>query len=976
MTPERWQRIKDLFEQAAELQDDERAAFLSRECGGDADLRVEVEALIKSDEQDGTLLDTPVADVLEGILAAEAATPAAGRRFGPYRVEREIGRGGMAVIYTAVRDDDQYRKQVAIKLIKRGMDTDAMVARFRRERQILANLEHPSIARLLDGGVSDDGLPYLVMEHIEGLPIDAYCDRYGLSTDERLRLFRTVCAAVHFAHRNLVVHRDLKPSNILVTEAGEPKLLDFGIAKLLTPDPGETQPATVAGVQPMTPEYASPEQVRGEPITTASDVYALGVLLYQLLTGRRPFRFGSRSPREIESVICKREPEKPSTVIALDPPALDLEAEAEPPASAPSDRAPAKLRRKLRGDLDNIVLKALKKEPERRYGSVEQLSEDLRRHLEGLPVIARADTFGYRTAKFVGRHAWGVAAALLIFLSLVAGIFATAWQARIARAERATSEEVSDFLVDLFETSRPDKALGETITARELLDRGAERIERELGDEPAVRARLMDSIGLAYSKLGLYDRAAGLLSEAVDLRRRTAGGEHPSVAVSMNHLGVVHTAQGRYPEAEQLLEDALALRREELGQEHELVAESLNDLGVLKYYRELYDQAEILLRQALELRREVHGAEHSEVAYVLNNLALVLYARDRYEEAEALSGEALAMHRKLLGDRHPDVAVTLNNLAEVLRAQESCQQAIGLFRQALELEIGLLGEEHPDVAITQSNLAGCLKDEGELDEAEELYRRSLELIRGTAGEHPQLAGSLNNLAGIFVARGDHAQAEAFFREALAVNREIHGGDHPDVAKNLSNLAITLERTGDHAAAEQCFREALEINGRLLGDEDPAVLANRKRLSEFLLRRGDLGAAEAEFRQLVALERQTLESPHRDLARSLLGLSRVLLAAGRPGEAEPAFRESLEMWRQWPDEWLMRAGTQSLLGGCLTELERYAESEPLLVESHAAFEEKRTASHPSTKRAVGRLIGLYEAWGRPEEAARYRARLAE
>ncbi|MEM7356684.1 MAG: serine/threonine-protein kinase, partial [Acidobacteriota bacterium] len=441
MTPERWQRLKEIFSQAAALPPEGREAFLAQSCGDDSAMRHEVESMLESDRETATLDDdNPIVRFLGHTLPSG---PFQERRFGSYRAVGEIGRGGMAVVYAAVRDDDQYHQQVAIKLIKRGMDTDAIIARFRQERQILAHLVHPNIARLLDGGLTEDGLPYLVMEHIEGLPIHLYCERNQLTTAERLQLFRTVCAAVHFAHQKLVVHRDLKPSNILVADDGEPKLLDFGIAKLLAPDSAiSALAATVEGRAPMTPEYASPEQVRGEPTSTSSDTYALGVLLYQLLTGQRPYRLERLSPQEMERAICEQEPDKPSTAIIRE------STEVSPASTGSGSKilspsrtgSSAKLRRELAGDLDNIVMMALQKLPERRYSSVDQLSEDIRRHLEGLPVLARQDTFAYRAGKFIRRHRWGVIAASLIFASLVAGIAATTWQARQASRQRTTAE--------------------------------------------------------------------------------------------------------------------------------------------------------------------------------------------------------------------------------------------------------------------------------------------------------------------------------------------------------------------------------------------------------------------------------------------------------------------------------------------------------------------------------------------------------
>ncbi len=985
MTPDRWQRVKELFDQAAAVDPSDRAAFLDLVCE-DSELKAEVASLLASDDQDVTLLERPVGEILGEILPAG---PATGRRFGPYRTVREIGRGGMAVVYAAVRDDDQYRKQVAIKLIKRGMDTDAIVARFLKERQILANLEHPNIARMLDGGMSEDGLPYLVMEYVEGVPIDRYCDQQVLSTEARLELFRAVCAAVQFAHQNLIVHRDLKPTNILVDTTGAPKLLDFGIAKLLAADRTLSTLVTVDGIRPMTPEYASPEQIRSQPITTASDTYALGALLYLLLTGHRPYRLHRRTQAEIELVVCEREPQKPSTVLERDTTlerATTRSEENESPetlaeaVSRSRGTSPQGLRRKLSGDLDNIVLMALQKAPEKRYGSVEQFSEDIRRYLEGMPVIARPDVLAYRASKFVRRHRWGVTAVLLIVLSLVTGIVATAWQARVAHSERVTAEEVSNFLVSLFENSRPDKALGETVTARELLDQGAQRIGREL-DDPKILAKLLDSIGLAYYKLGLYPEAAPRLEEALDLRLQTVGEGHLEVAASKSNLGELRVEQGLFRDAEKLHREALQIRQLRLGEEHELVADSLINLAVALYQQGRHDVAEPLLHRALEVCRQVFGEEHTKVAYVLNNLALVVYRKNRYEEAEKLSRQALAMNRRLLDEDHPGLAVNLNNLAEVLRAQGECEEAISLYEQVIELRIRVLGDRHPGLATSWNNLAGCLTDLRRYEEAERFYRSSLKLRRETLDDkHPAIAGSLNNLARIYFLRGQLDSAEEFYRQALKLHRDIHGDNHTAVATNLGNLATVREKRGDPEAAEQMYREALAINLGLLDDEDPAVLEQRHKLAYLLLNVGQLDEAESEFRAELAARRRSPESTgstSRDVAHALFGLARVLMAADRPDRAEPLFSESLEIFRRWPaEEWFMINGTESMLGNCLTALGRYQEAEPLLLGSYSRFKDRRGADHPSSRRALGRLLALYEAWGRPESAAHYREQARE
>jgi non-specific serine/threonine protein kinase/serine/threonine-protein kinase len=501
LTPESWRRVREILEQALEVAPERRSIYLEEVCAGDKALRREVEALIAADQQAGTgFLAGSAVEASTILTAAEELVSLTGTRIGPYQIVEEIGHGGMGTVYRAVRADDQYRKAVAIKVVRGGLGDEFRLHRFLAERQILANLDHANIARLLDGGATEDGRPYVVMEYVEGRPIDEYCDQGKLPVPERLKLFRTVCSAVAYAHQRLVIHRDIKPVNILVTKEGEPKLLDFGIAKILDPeDTGVDQTVTVMRL--MTPEYASPEQVRGEPITTASDVYSLGVVLYGLLTGRRPYGSASRVPRDIVQAVIETEPEKPSASVTR---AETVTAQA---VSETRDEIPEKLQRRLRGDLDNIVLKALRKEPERRYASVEQFSEDIRRHLEGLPVIARPDTFFYRSGKFVKRHKASVAAAITVVLTLIVGLAITVHETYIARAERAKAEQRFNDVRKLansllFEVHDAIQTLPGATPARKLIvDRALQYLDA-LAKEAKGDLSLQRELGAAYEKVG------------------------------------------------------------------------------------------------------------------------------------------------------------------------------------------------------------------------------------------------------------------------------------------------------------------------------------------------------------------------------------------------------------------------------------------------------------------------------------------
>src|SRR5213080_1766213 len=509
VTSERWKRVDAVFEQALELPQDQRAAFLQENCNSDAEVRREVESLLSSHERAGNFIDQPSLFFGDDTLRDNGSTLQAGELIGSYRIIREIGRGGMGAVYLAERADEQYKKQVAIKLIKRGMDTDSVLRHFRNERQILAGFDHPNIARLFDGGTTDNGLPYFVMEYVEGLPINEYCAAHKISLVERLKLFREVCAAVSYAHRHTVIHRDIKMSNILVTSDGTPKLLDFGIAKILQPGAGPEALMTMTGVRPMTPEYASPEQVRGEPVTTASDVYSLGIVLYELLVGRSPYRFTSRSPLDIAREITDTEPPRPSTVV-----------------SNKNQQSEISNQKLLRGDLDNIALMALRKEPERRYQSVEQLSDDIHRHLGNRPILARKDTVRYRAAKFVQRNKVAVAAALLLLASMVAGLIATTWQAHRATVEKARAEKRFNDVRHLahsvlFDYHDAVKNLPGATAVRERLVKDALAYLDSLNSEAASDPALQRELAAAYERVGdvrgeVYGASIGDMSGALD----------------------------------------------------------------------------------------------------------------------------------------------------------------------------------------------------------------------------------------------------------------------------------------------------------------------------------------------------------------------------------------------------------------------------------------------------------------------------
>ncbi len=732
MDPGLWRRVEEVFHAALERPAAERRRFLDEVCAGDPALRAEVEELLAAETgaREGW-----IEDAIRGALAlADGDAPAEEipAAIGPYRVLRPLGRGGLSDVYLAERTEEGVRVEVAVKVVRRGLDTRDVLARLRRERWILARLDHPNIARLIDGGSTESGAPYFVLEAIDGEPIDRYCESRQLEVAARLELFRAVCAAVAHAHRNLVLHRDLKPSNVLVTPEGVPKLLDFGIAKVLDPEHSEEAPPTrtEAGLRLFTPAYASPEQVRGLPLTTATDVYSLGVLLYRLLTGRSPYQVTGRHAEEVERAVWEADPPRPSAAVT------------DPRRS-----------RRLAGDLDTIVLKALRKEPERRYASAAELADDLRRHLAGLPVRARPDTAAYRLSTFVRRHrrALAAAAAGLVLAASLAGFHTVRLteERNRARVEAASKARVLEFLVSLFEESDPSRSRGRDLTAREILERGAARIGEGLGDEPEARATLLDVLGRVHQSLGLYDTAEDQLREGLRLRTAALGADHPEVAASLNNLGDLLYERGDTEEAERLVRNALEIRRAALGPDHETVAESLNDLAALALARGDVETAEDLLGQALALRRGLFGDDHPRTAASLRNLAAVLHQGERdFAAAEPLYREALAIQRRHLGGADPQVAVTLVNLARLLDESGDGAAAEPLYREALAIQRRVLGDGHPDVLWTMNNLGALLARLGRREEAERLYREALAAIPQGGGDPRITAALRENLAAL------------------------------------------------------------------------------------------------------------------------------------------------------------------------------------------------------------------------------------
>jgi serine/threonine-protein kinase len=960
---------EDLARQALERPTAERAAFLDAACAGDQELRGRVDAVLRTRATAFAYFDA-LGGELEAARLGELEALHEQVAIGPWRTVRLIGHGGMGTVFLAERADGQFDQRVALKLVRLGREGPDTERRFLAERRILARLQHPSIARLLDGGVTDGGRPYYVMEHVDGMPLGQHCDERRLDVSGRLSLFRDVCAAVQYAHRNLVVHRDLKPSNILVTADGTVKLLDFGIARVLGDEPEVPTQLTGIGTRLLTPAYAAPEQFRGESPTTATDVYALGVVLYELLSGHVPFPLRGRTSAEHERSVLEDTPEPPSVAVSRLPAGGD--GPVPETVAAARSTTPSRLVRILAGDLDTICLMALRKEPERRYASVDQLAEDLRRHAEGLPVLAHRDSAGYRVLKFTRRHRLGVAAAVLAAASLAGFVIAMAVQAARLARERDKAQRVAQLFVDLFEVSDPSQARGASVTARELLDRGAVQIEEGLTGEQEVQSALLQVLGRVYGRLGLYDRAHELLRRTLDQREKTLGPDHPDVAETLISLGDVLWEKGDYKGAEPVARRAVDLGRRLSGRRSDRLSRAQNLLGKTLLRQGRLADAESVLRESLALERKPAVVDPKGLAESLSNLAAVLAAKGVDAEAAPLLRESLALRRQALGGDHPLVAETLANLVSLLTRMGDYAAAEAMGREVVALYRKLFGE-HPRVATALNNLALVHFAKADYGAAEPLHREALALRRKVLpARHPDLAQSANNLGLLLQMTGRHAEAEALYREALDIRQEVFGPGHPMVVGSLNNLALLLQASGQYDPAQALFEQGLAALREKVGGEHPLVAISLTNLGMLALERGHPELAETLLRDSLTIRRKALRPEHPDLAYSLVGLGRTLVAGGRAVEAEAPLREGLALREKAlvpgaPET----AEARAALGMCLSALGRREDAERLLAAAYETLRARRGDGARETRETAHALAELYAAWGRPREAERHR-----
>jgi serine/threonine-protein kinase len=955
MDSQRWTKVRAILERALEQEGDQRAAWLARECGDDAQLRSEVESLLASEPGTRAFEPPTRSDVARAIEDRNL-----GRRVGPYVIERLLGAGGMGAVYLARRADADFEQRVALKLTKRGMDTDEVLAQFRRERALLAALRHPGIAQLYDGGATDDGLPWFAMEYVDGQPIDAWCAARKLSLRQRVQLFIEVCAAVQFAHQNLVVHRDLKPSNILVTASGAPKLLDFGIAKLLASDGANAAQRTLAQQRRLTPDYASPEQLDDEPVTTASDVYSLGVILCELLTGTNPFRGHKRAERN--------DPPRPSTLFQRGPGVESVRVR--------------QTARELRGDLDTIVTTALAVDMARRYASVEALSAELKRWLDGLPIHARPATAAYLASRFVRRNRVAVAAGTVVFVALVGGLIAARAGYVEAVKQRAVAEQrqkqaeletrransALDLTRRMLGGANPDDAAHQDYTLRELLDDFDSELASGSAIEPEVEATVREIMGRAYCELGLTEKAHAHFDRASALRPALRDSlEVLDVSLLRDSVQLMHN-ESRYDEAVAECDELLE-RMEPSPVARTVVVEVLQQRGDLKRHLNRLEDADADLRRALAMSMELTPPDESLVAMSCFKLSQVLDQRRQLEEAEQFARRALEIFERVEGRETSDTASAHNMIGFIAEHRHDYAAAQQSFERAVAIERAIHGDMHYRLGPLVDNLGRVHSLRGDNRAAVPLLREAVAIYRATVGPKTlSTATALSNLGRALDAISEFAEGEAAMRECLEIRIAITGEDSTDVARAYHNLGLSLMSRNQFADAEVVLQKALEIRRRLSGASDPSVANTLSTLAITLNARGDLPSSEEAVEQAYAIHKSARKPDPLSLSSAAIGLGSAHMRRYDYEGGIALYREGLEIrLKAFGDKHVDTLRAESTLGEALYRNGQWTESEESLRGAEQEQAQRLGDTHVDIARTRLVLGVLLVNSGRPEEA---------
>ena len=802
-----WTDIKTIFYKAVELKGEEREVYLNDVCGT-PELKKEILALIFAHDESENFLEDPIIPY-EPIV--DNTNLFIGKTFGKYKIDKLIARGGMGLVYLGLRDDE-VKQKAAVKIINPGVASGIVIKRFQTERQTLANLNHPNISRLLDGGITDDGIQFLVMEYIEGIPIDEYCDKNRFNIRDRLNLFLKVASVVQYAHQNLVVHRDLKPNNILITQDGEPKLLDFGIAKILSPVGERFETVTQRGVWNLTPEFASPEQIKGEIITTASDVYSLGILLYKILTGHNPYKIKSVFHSDISKIITQSEPAKPSEIIykTIENGSEEKSSEINPDTiSIARDESVDKLHKKLIGDLDNIVSMAIRKEPERRYSSVDHFADDIIRYLNDKPVSAHQDSFSYRSKKFIKRNKNILIPAAIIFIIINFGLAGILWQGYLAAKERDIakleadkSNRIKSFLLEMISSPDPLKD-GSEVKVIEVIQEASGKLNVELANHPQIEAEIRTMLGNTYQNLGIYDSAQSELLKADQIIRKLYGAKSKETALSIKSLGLIYHYKGDFENAEIYFKKSLEMLRTVEEQPSFETAILIDAYGTLLADMGNYEKSEQLTEEALKIAESIRTSDDPQVAEIKNNLATSYNYLNKLDEAEKLYNESLIVFRMHFGDYHLRVSSVINNLAFIHIFKEEHQKAIPLLLEALNIKLKVLGESHPDLILAYSNVGSTYFNINDYDHAEKFMKESVNVgLKNYNANNINLSRSYMWYGRVLDAKKNYEESIYYLNKAYLIREKEFGGKNKLTLTTQSLCGQTNLNAGNFSEAEK------------------------------------------------------------------------------------------------------------------------------------------------------------------------------
>ena len=1011
-----YDRLRTLFFDVVDLEPGDRASALDQSCADDQELRDAVERLLaRSDDPTNVLREIaashPPQEVASGVpnIGPHDGCPV---QIGGYRIVRRLGEGGMGTVYEA--EQDRPRRTVALKVIKQGASTPNLIRRFEHESQVLGRLQHSCIAQIYEVGTADLGggpQPYFAMELVRGLPLIEFTKTNNLSIPQRLALFVKIGTAVHHAHQKGIIHRDLKPENILVTAEAMPKVLDFGVARVTDADVQVATRETEVGQIIGTISYMSPEQAAGtsDEIDIRSDVHSLGVILFELLTGHLPYEVEGKMLHEAVRALREDAPIRPSSFDAS-----------------------------FRGDLDAIVSKALEKERERRYQSAFDFMADVERYLDNQPITARPPSAAYQFRKYAQRHKGVFAASITACVLLILGVIGTSfglWKAKLREREAVLAKNVSEaaqrdaesardeadvvttYLASMLASADPNN-LGRDVLVRDVLDEASHSIEEQFGKNPLVAARLQEVIGVSYFALGSYALAEPLHSAAAAIRARELGTQHPLTLTSrnnlaktlvamgkfkaagdmhrrnyemtrrilgeehaqtlrsLNNLAVALVQQGKHVEAETLHREALEIRRRLLGEDHLLTMDSIENLAVALVRLGRHAEAEKLFRKALGIRRRVLGEEHTKTLSTMNYLGGVLDELGRSAEAEELIDTSLQISRRVLGEDHFHTLDSLNDWATVQYRKGRYARAEKLYRQALETQQHVLGEEHPSTLNTLNNLTNAVQSQGRYAEAEKMYRSTLEIRRRTLGEeHSDTLLSMHNLAVTHIQLGQYTEAEKLERRAVDGRSRTLGEEHPLTLNSMHNLASTLRYQGRYTEAHTLFQQSLQARRRILGDDHPQTLQSIINLADTLALQNKITEAETLYASAVEGTRRVMGKQHPDHGIAILGLAEVLLKKGETNRARELIDDTLAIFVALDlEDHPYVINTRSAMGECLTDLGLFVEAEPMVINSYQNIKAAEGEGGHETGKALQRVVKLYQAWGKPGEAAKYQAML--